>query len=287
MELQLWLKIVTLINQNSKPGFSLHFSFSDADILKVWFWSVIHDRPISWAVQRQNWPVHLRRHPLPSNTTMSRRMRSCSVKRMLRKLERLVIAPKGDSLYWMIDGKPLPIGGCSKDRQAGYGRAAGCKAKGYKLHAIVGKSGEIADWRLAPMNKDERVMAHRMFKTTSVSGYVVADSNYDSNKLHAVCDERGSLQLVCRRRYGKHRGMGHRGQSVGRLRSRDILEDPYNEFGSDLLSQRDAIERKFGWLTSWGGGLTHLPPWARTYRRVHRWVQAKLMIASLKPIAPK
>ena len=129
---------------------------------------------------------------------------------------------------------------------------------------------------------DERVMAHRMFKTTSVSGYVVADSNYDSNKLHAVCDERGSLQLVCSRRYGKHRGMGHRKQTAGRLRSKDLLEDPYDEFGSDLLHQRDAIERKFGWLTSWGGGLTHLPPWARTYRRVHRWVQAKLMLASLK-----
>jgi hypothetical protein len=31
----------------------------------------------------------------------------------------------------MIDGKPLPIGGCSKDRQSGYGRSAGGKAKGF------------------------------------------------------------------------------------------------------------------------------------------------------------
>jgi hypothetical protein len=282
MELQLWLKIVALFDTPCKRRRSMHFRFSDSDILKVWFWSVIHDRPISWAVQRENWPVHLRRHSLPSNTTMSRRLRSRSVTRMLDKLQQLVVAPQDDSLYWMVDGKPLTIGGCSKDRQAGYGRAAGCMAKGYKLHAIVAKNGQIADWRIAPMNKDERVMAERMLKTTNVRGYVVADSNYDSNKLHAVCDKRGSLQLVCRRRYGEHRKMGHRKQSAGRLRSKEILEAPNNAFGKDLLAQRDSIERTFASLTNWGGGLTHLPPWVRTHRRVKRWVQAKLIFGALK-----
>ena len=193
-----------------------------------------------------------------------------------------MIAPKGDSLYWMIDGKSLMIGGCSKDRQAGYGRAAGCKARGYKLHTIVGKNGEIAEWRVAPMNKDERVMARRMLNATSISGYVVADSNYDSNKIHAACDNRGSLQLIAHRRYGKGRGFGHRKQTAGRLRSTAILEEPFDDFGKDLLSQRDDIERFFGRLTSCGGGLTHLPPWARTHRRVRRWVQAKLIIVAMK-----
>ena len=46
-----------------------------------------------------------------------------------------------------VDGKPLPIGGCSKDRQAGYGRSAGGKAKGYKLHALVGSDGSVQAWR--------------------------------------------------------------------------------------------------------------------------------------------
>ncbi len=148
---------------------------------------------------------------------------------------------------------------------------------------MVGKSGEIAQWRVAPMNKDERVMARRMLQVTDVIGYVVADSNYDSNKLHEVCDRRGNLQLLTLRRYGKGRQIGHRKQTAGRMRSKDILEDPYDDFGSDMLSQRDSIERFFGRLCSWGGGLTHLPPWVRTYRRVHRWVQAKLILATLKP----
>jgi hypothetical protein len=282
MELQLWNTIVQLMKRFCKRKPSMYFQFCDLDILKVWFWSVIHDRPITWAVEPRNWPIHLRIKSLPSSTTMSRRLRSRSIRMILAELERYIIAPKNDSMYWMIDGKPLSIGGCSKDRQAGFGRAAGCKAKGYKIHALVGRSGEIAEWRLAPMNKDERVMARRIMKTTSVVGYVTADSNYDSNKLHQTCDTRGNLQLVCRRRYGTSCGTGHRKQTEGRMRSKEILEDPFNEFGRDLLKQRDSIERKFASITNWGGGLTHLPPWVRTFKRVHRWVQAKLMFSALK-----
>ena len=282
MELKLWTMIVKVVDRICKARRSMHFRFSDASFLKVWFWSVIHDRPVSWATHRDNWPVHLRRHSLPTSSTMSRRLRTASIVASLELLEQHVIAPQGDSLYWMIDGKSLMIGGCSKDRQAGYGRAAGCKARGYKLHVIAGKNNEIADWRVAPMNKDERVMARRMLNSTNISGYVVADSNYDSNKIHGICDKRGNLQLIARRRYGKGRQFGHRNQTTGRIRSTAILEEPFDDFGTDLLTQRDEIERFFGRLSSCGGGLTHLPPWARTYRRVHRWVQAKLIIVAMK-----
>lgn len=286
MELQLFNSIVQRMTEIIKPKQSAKFDFTDFEILKVWFWSVIHDRPVSWATQRCNWAIHHRKQSLPSNTTMSRRMRSKSILALLKKLEEHIIEPKvKDSLVWLIDGKPLPISGCSKDRQAGYGRAAGGKAKGYKLHAIVGKNGGIASWRIAPMNKDERVMADRMLKSTKISGYVVADGNYDSNKLFKTCDEKQNLQLVVRRRYGQQSGLGHRKQAAGRLRSKEILENPDPKFGNDLLAQRDDIERFFGNLTNWGGGMTCLPSWARTHRRVHRWVQAKLLLNGLRRMA--
>jgi hypothetical protein len=137
-----------------------------------------------------------------------------------------------------------------KDRQAGYGRAANCKAKGYKIHALVAPDGALAAWRVAPMNTDERVMAARMLRTAPIQGYVMGDKNYDSNKLHQICDARGDLQLVTPRRNGGKHGIGHHKHAVGR---------------------------------HWGGGLTHLPPWVRTHRRVHRWVQAKLVLTALKP----
>lgn len=283
MEHQLWKAIVTLLKDLDKSRVRRRGDFADWWIVAVYYWSVLHDRPVSWAVQRNNWPIVLRRRPLPSNTTMSRRLQSKRVRKLLKALEeRVVRRTEGGSLVWLIDGKPLTISGVSKDRQSGYGRAARSKAKGYKLHVLQGADKSLADWRLAPMNVDERKMAKRMLKQAEIHGYVVADANYDSNELHATCDERGNLQLVAPRRYGPGRGHGHRKQTPGRLRSKEILENPSPKFGKGLLKQRGDIERYFGNLTNWGGGLTHLPPWARRYRRVHRWVQAKLIIYAVK-----
>ena len=95
--------------------------------------------------------------------------RSATVKALLDTLERHVVAPQEPLLFWMLDGKPMTISGCSKDRQAGYGRAAGGKGKGYKIHAIIGFDGTIAQWGVAPMNKDERVMGERLVSCASRS----------------------------------------------------------------------------------------------------------------------
>ena len=282
MEHQLWKAIIAILATLDKPRKSSRQKFSDEDIVKVYFWSVLHDRPIEWALQRNNWPIHLRKQKLPSSSTMSRRLRTESVKALLDALAQRVLAPKEPGIFWMIDGKPLPISGCSGDQQAGYGRAASCKAKGYKMHAIVGSDGSIAEFRVAPMNTDERVMAERMLKSAPIQGYVVADANYDSNPLHNVCVKRGNLQLVTRRRYGPGYGMGHRKQSPGRMRSKELTENPNPAFADRLLRDRDGIERYFGNCSNWGGGLTCLPPWVRTHRRVHRWVQAKLTLSVLK-----
>jgi Transposase DDE domain len=282
VEHQLWRSIIAVLVGLSKPRKRTGCEFSDEDIVKVYYWAVIHDRPTCWACERRHWPVCRRRQTLPSAATMSRRLRSGSVRTLLNALEQRVVAPKPPGLFWMIDGKPLAISGCSKDRQAGYGRAANCKAKGYKIHALVDPAGAIAMWRVAPMNKDERVMAQRLVRTAPVQGYLVGDSNYDSNPLHEACGQRDQLQLVTRRRNAGRRGIGHHRQTPGRLRSIQLLENPYPKFGEQLLHDRSIIERRFAHVTNWGGGLTCLPPWVRTHRRVHRWVQAKLVLTALK-----
>jgi Transposase DDE domain len=282
MEGQLWKRIVMVLMQVCKRHKCAREDFSDEDIVRVYYWAVIHDRPISWACQAKNWPFPARRKALPSDTTMSRRQRTAQVVRLLDAVEKRVTKPNRPGLYWMIDGKPLVIGGCSKDRQAGYGKAAASKAKGYKLHAIIAPEGSVAAWRIAPMNKDERVMAKRLLKTAEIQGYVVGDANYDSNYLHEICTERGNCQFITPRRYGPGRKVGHRAQSPGRLRSIALLEDPFPEFGEQLLQQRSAIERCFANATNWGGGLTHLPAWIRTHRRVRLWVQAKLTLTALR-----
>jgi hypothetical protein len=284
MEHQLFKAIVALLRRLDKPRTPTRFDFSDEDIVTVYYWSVICDRPTSWACRKPSWPIHRRKRPLPCPATMSRRLRSASVVALLDALERRVVAPKEPGLFWMIDGKPLPIGGCSKDRQAGYGKAAGCMAKGYKLHALIGCDGAVAAWRVAPMNKDERVMAERLVKAAppEVVGYLLADGNFDSNPLHQVCEGRGNLQLLTPRRYGPGKGTGHRKQTAGRLRCIALTENPFPAFAQQLLADRAEIERQFGQLTNGGGGLTCLPAWVRTHRRVRRWVQAKLVLVALK-----
>jgi hypothetical protein len=286
VEHQLWLALVAAVatlDQQRKPTI---YDFSDGDIVLVYYWAVLHDRPVLWACQRRHWPIGQRRRAVPSPATLSRRLRSPSVQALLDALDRRVLAPEQPGLFWRIDGKPLPVGGCSKDRQAGYGRAAGGKAKGYKIHALVGADAVIACWRLAPMHKDERVLAERMLRTAPVQGYVVGDANYDANNLHEVCDRRGDLQLVTPRRQGPQagppKGTGHRKQAAGRLRCLQLTGGPNPAFGQQLLRDRADIERRFGQWTNWGGGLTCLPAWVRTYRRVHRWVQAKLVLTALK-----
>lgn len=86
---------------------------------------------------------------------------------------------------------------------------------------------------------------------------------------------RHEVQFVAPRRHGAGGRTSHRPQSPTRLRSIELLEVE-SLFGRTLFQQRNLIEQHLGHLTSWGGGLTSLPPWARTHRRVHRWVQAKL-----------
>src|SRR5437870_5073376 len=218
MEHQLWKDIVAVLATLDKRRMTTAFDYSDERIVAVYYWAVIHDRPITWACRRANWPPHLRRHPLPSDSTMSKRLRAPTVVALLGALERRVTAPKEPGLFWVIDGKPLTIGGCSKDRQAGYGHAAVGKARGYKLHALI-SAGGVAAWRIAPMNKDERTMAERLLRSAQIQGYLVADSNYDSNPLHELCERLGELQLITRRRCGAGHGLGHRTHSAGRLRS--------------------------------------------------------------------
>lgn len=280
MEHQLWKQIVVEVQRLDKSRRRSENAYTDGEIVLTWFWAVIHDRPASWACQRVNWPIHLRRRRIPSDSRLSRRLRTASVRQLLEQVEASVLAPQGQGLVWLVDGKPLPVSKVTKDRQAGPYKGA----KGYKLHALVDATGSVKAWRITPLGKDEKEMARRLLQQASLQGYVVADGNYDSSALYEFCEERGNLQLLTPLRASPG-GKRRKSQAPGRRRSierQDGLRAQDKPFVTDLFRQRGDIERHFGNLTSWGGGLTHLPPWARTHRRVHRWVQAKLILNALR-----
>jgi len=256
--------------------------YTDAGILEVYLWAALHDRPVSWACDPASWPPGARRGPIPDASTVSRRMRSPALAALLERLRRRLERTNGPSLVAIVDGKPLPIGPHSHDRQAGFGRAGNAMARGYKLHAIIDTAGSVLAWRVAPMNKDERPMARRMLRGLDHRGYLLADANYDTNTLHRVAGERGIQLLAPRYPSRQGRGLGHHAHSDHRRRSIELLERSPSPFGRDLLERRVDIERFFGTLVSTPGGLAPLPAWVRTWRRVRNWVAAKLAIMAAR-----
>lgn len=283
MEERRWKTIRVIIWRIAKRKSVLEV-YSDGDIAEVFYWAVVHDRPLCWATLRGNWSVHLRRQrKFPSVATLSRRLRTAPMIKLLRQIEVEAMELEVDAprpLVHYIDGKPLTVSRVSKDRHAGFGWAAGGMAKGYKIHALLGENRKISAWRLTPMNTSEKVMARRMIRSVQPQGYLVGDGNYDDRHLHEICATLGELQLVApRKKPGS--GLGHRKRSLGRLRSIELLEASQTGFGKQLLKNRNNLERRFGWIVTFGGGMACLPPWVRTYPRVRRWVGAKLALATL------
>lgn len=199
----------------------------------------------------------------------------------MHRLERKLVGRDKNTMIACIDGKALPIAPHSGDKQATFGRSTGGKAKGYKLHMVITLSGYVLAWRVAPMNVDEREMARRLLGDLEHEGYLLADANYDSNKVFDAAGAR-QIKLVAPRRGSTRRGLGHRRHSEFRLRCKDLLENTVSTFGRRLHRLRAQIERYFGTLSSASGGLTCLPGWVRTWRRVHNWVAAKIIITAAR-----
>jgi len=213
---------------------------------------------------------------LPCPGTMSIRLRIVSVQRLLREVELRLRLEFGTSWCKWIDGLPLPVGGSTQDRDARYGRAAGVMAKGYKLHAICDAHGALDAWAIEPMNVNEQVVAQILISQLRGEGYLVGDGEYDSNILYDLSAQAG-FQLVAPFRKGTE--LGHQKHSPQRLRARELLNRP---FGQTLLHHRAGIDRFFGHLGNFGGGLGPLPHWVRSLRRVRLWVQGKIILNAIR-----
>lgn len=273
MERELWTVLYCIALKLGKVCGG--WKYSASDILAVYFWAVVNDRPMRWASRKANWPSELCPRLLPPQSTVSRRMRRADTQQLMTQIEQtwLAIAGVSHCLIRLIDAKPLAVSGVTKDVDAGYGRGAGGMQKGYKLFAVWGTGPLPLAWGLAAMNKSEKTMARALIPSLPGGGYILGDPEYDCNALYDLAHQ-ADHQLLCPKRQ-KHRGLGHRPQSPYRLRSIELMKTP---FGKTLYRFRRQIERDFGNLTSFGGGLTCLPPWARRSTRVRNWVNAKLLV---------
>jgi hypothetical protein len=264
--------------------------FSDVTIVGVLIWAALHDRPIFWACQDINWPAD-RAYllQLPSPATMSRRLKSYQVLLLLEQFASFLRDFFPRHLLKIADSKPMIVGPCSKDKDARRGYAAGEMAKGYKICSLLDAGGAFDAWRLEPLNTADSHGAMRLLQNYPGPGYIVADCIFDSNPLYQTAGNAG-WQLIAKPQKPDAASRGHRRQSPFRLRGLDLLANPLaacgqcTSFGQDLMRLRDTIERRFGFLGNFGGGLAPLPNWVRRPHRVVVWIHAKLMIAAVRDI---
>jgi hypothetical protein len=273
MERELWTRLYRLARQLD-PGRG-HGIFPAAWIVAVFLWAACHDRPTVWACQLSNWPKELQRR-LPSQSTMSRRLRSSAVATLLATMIEALRLPD-NSWIKIIDAKPLPVGGHSKDPDADWGRGVRNFIKGYKLYAIWANGPLPVAVDVAPARTSEQQMAERLIPTLREGGYLLGDKLYDINRLYDAAGRAGYQLVAQRKRIG--RGLGHCSHSPWRLRSIELLK---TGFGRALYTYRGRIEQRFAQLTNFASGLAPLPNWVRRLPRVKLWVTAKLLIHAVR-----
>lgn len=276
MEHELWPVLYRNVREVARGFHQKYVQIPGWILILTMLWAALHDRPVQWACQAKNWKATRLRPPrLPSPRTMSRRVDGVALGLLWRAIEQRLRELSGayPGLIAFLDGKPLPIGGSTKDPDARYGRAAGVMAKGYKLHTIWSNRAMPETWELTPMNTAETTVAHRLIPQLTGGGYLLADGNYDSSVLFDDAAQR-NYQMLSPLPKGKPGSGGHY-QSPHRLRSIALMQ---GDNGPPLYAARTSIERLYGNATSFGGGLAPLPAWVRGLDRVRTWVWAKLLI---------
>src|SRR4029453_17648716 len=185
MERELWMALYKLAWACDPAPYWELVKYREFEIVSVYLWAVLHERPVCWACHPVNWPKSLWKGKLPSQATMSRRLRTTEVQQLLIRMEGRLAALDRGGFVLLIDGKPLTVGTHSKDRDAHWGRAGRGYAKGYKLHAIYGRGPIPVQWDVAPLNVSEPEVGLRLVSLLEGGGgYLLGDKAFDSNPLH-------------------------------------------------------------------------------------------------------
>lgn len=279
MEQSQWSFVCQAIRQSARCfGRLKRARYSDVLIARLYFWAVLHDRPMTWAVQRHHYNRSFHPRKIPSISQLNRRIASERFQCLLQKVHQQLA---GDSRCkgLIFDGQALCVGGVSQDRDARVGHIPGGMGRGYKLHAMVTSDGNIPVFSVMPLNTHEMPVARQMlavFAQDLHGTLVMADGNYDAHVLHKQVARRGGFLITRLRGRAKHpvtrRQMG---------RSRRLLIDLWErcpKLMKQVYRHRQQIERRFGNLACTPGLLSSLPKFVRGLPRVRRFVGAKICL---------
>jgi hypothetical protein len=293
MEAERYRRMCRLVDQVSPHGRRQRQQFADRVIVKVYVYATLCDRPVSFACDAAHWDAALLDEvvgdALPSQPTMSRRLRTVGVLQTVERAMQLLAddcdcgVGVGVGLVKAIDSKPLRVGAYSKDTDALRGRAAGEMGRGYKLHACRRGGRFVGRMLITPMNTSDQVAAAALIPHLSGAGYLAGDNGYDANAVHELAAAHGH-QLVAPPRASNVGVYDARRNAPQRLRSLEMLDPALHpgdrgggreSFGQSLMRYRKSIERGFGHAAM--HGLFAPPPWVRRPHRVALWAATKLI----------
>lgn len=278
MDMQVWRALVAAVKSAVRrvPRQGRRPQYTDTLITKMYLWAAWHDRPQCWACEHTHYTTLFRPKQLPSVSQFSRRVNTEHFQALLDAVNAYLTRIDAPVTLAFLDGKPLPVGRCTRDPDARVGYAIHGFEPGYKLHACAARDGRILAYCVRPMNEGEAKVARELLPPTREPELILADANYDSQHLYQALGARGQQLLTPLKRIAKNPGPLKR---MGPHRRFAIwLHEKLGASYRVLLKQRDTIERVFAALTGFGGGLTTLPSWVRRARRVNHWVTAKIAV---------
>jgi hypothetical protein len=248
--------------------------------------AVLDNRSHRSAHAKGAWPLWCRHVAVPGYSQLMKRLARASTRRQVDALNAEFRARLGGGGgEKACDGKPLAVGGYSKDPDAARGKVPGGWARGYRLHALVdAASGAVDAFAVTPLNAGEPTVMRDVVANLDLGGAVVrGDANYDSNPLYAAVAAAGGRLVAPRARPGA--GLGHStpgGHHPDRLAAVAELE---GDGGPGRLRAhrraRNRVEQRLAHLTNLPFGLWALPNFVRRLPRVRRWVAAKIMLYHL------
>lgn len=293
MDRELWASVLRAVSRAARQvgwgGGRRRPVYPNRLIVAMYAWCVWHDRPLCWACRRGSYGALFRPRALPSVSQFSRRVRGDDCQRILQLAHDAFAQRRRIAHLAFVDGKALPVGPASGDRDARQGKISGAFARGYKLHALVNEARRIVVWSVTGLGGDEKTVARVALLPHAPpmppGAVVLADSNYDSAPLHRAAagqDGGAGAWLV-------HPLRGQR-LTRGRFRDREMRQMPASRRAlvrawerrpalvRCAMRWRNQVERVFAALTCAGGGLAALPAWVRGMERVRRWVGVKIIL---------
>ena len=98
-------------------------AYTDQQIIKMYFWTAWHDRPLCWACDRSHYNTVYRPGQLPSVSQFCRRVKTTRVQAMIEHISQRLSHGDRPVDIASIDGKALPISDYTSDPDAktGYG----------------------------------------------------------------------------------------------------------------------------------------------------------------------